>query len=408
MSEEEEKKAPISVAITKLLGRTGGSILDNILMAFVYDYIRGAGITFRTGIAIASDWLKTITADVLDSLIEEESHPNTAMSAAGLTNIFERFLATVAKASMVLSADIAEELYTEMLQEGFSNAIQVSIGGALQSILSTWRGGYPLSYDQTPMPIEKVEDLDTDTIALLLAQAGCNIPTTAFWVKEGFDRYIESELVFLRTQLYEVTQRLNEIMAWRVERSTEISVRQYYESLEILREAASKAINLIDLVCERALSRLQELLNETKTIKAWLDYSNEHPEAPILSEDEALLLAVENRMEAEQIINAVNSIISTIDSKLDEFDIDLSTITSKIDDVVKNEIAHLNKIIQQGVIDVSTLISKIDEALNKVVAYRHARELKTEPITDLTKPIEVSAYQPPIPATYSLTVEVKG
>ncbi|RLE63335.1 MAG: hypothetical protein DRJ38_07860 [Thermoprotei archaeon] len=408
MSEEEEKKAPISVAITKLLGRTGGAILDDIILTFVADYIRGAGITFRTGIAIASDWLKTITADALDSLIEEESHPNTALSAGGLTNIFERFLGTVAKASMVLSADIAEELYTEMLQEGFSNAIQVSIGGALQSILSTWRGGYPLSYDQTPLPIESVEDLDSDTLALLLAQAGCNLPTIAFHIKQGFDRYIDSQLIYLRTQLYEITSRLNEIIAWRIERSSEFSIRQYYEGLEVLREGYSKAINLIDLICERALSRLQELLNEVKTGKAWLDYSLEHPEAPIVTEEEVNLLALENKMEAEEIINAVNSIISKIDDKLSAFDIDISTITSKIDTNILEEVNHLNSIIQQGIIDISTLISKIDEAMDKVVAYRHARELQTEPVTDLTRPVEVEGYQPPTPATYTVTVEVKG
>jgi len=398
----------MSLALSKLLGQIAGQMADNVLMSFMGDLIRGAGIGLRTELAISQDWLKSLTADALDSLIEEESHPNTALSAVALTTIFERFMRTVAQASMILSAEIAEELYTEMLQEGFSNAIQVSVGGALQSILSVWRGGYPLSYDQTSLPVEAVEDLDSDTMALLLAQAGCNIPTTTFYIKQGFDRYIDSQLIYLRTQLYEITQRLNEIVAWRIERSSEFSIRQYYEGLEVLREGYSKAINLIDLICERALSRLQELLNEVKTAKAWLEYSQAHPEAPLVTEDEVTLLAVENKMEAEEIINAVDSIISKIDDKLSAFDVDISTITSKIDANILEEVNHLNAIIQQGIIDISTLVSKIDEALSKVVAYRHATELQTEPVTDLTRPVEISGYQPPTPATYTVTVEVKG
>ena len=398
----------MSLALSKLLGRVAGQTADNVLMSFIGDLIRGAGISLRTELAISQDWLRSLTADALDSLIEEESHPNTALSAAALTTIFERFMRTVAQASMILSAEIAEELYTEMLQEGFSNAIQVSVGGALQSILSVWRGGYPLSYDQTSLPVEAVEDLDSDTMALLMAQAGCNLPTVAFYIKQGFDRYIDSQLIYLRTQLYEITQRLNEIVAWRIERSSEFSIRQYYEGLEVLREGYSKAISLIDLICERALSRLQELLNETKTIKAWLEYSQSHPETPIITEDEANILALENQMEAEEIINAVNSIISKIDDKLSEFDVDISTITSKIDENILEEVNHLNSIIQQGIIDISTLVSKIDEAMSKVVAYRHATELQTEPVTDLTRPVEITSYQPPTPDTYTVTVEVKG
>jgi len=39
---------------------------------------------------------------------------------------------------MVLSAEVAEELFMELIQEGFSNAVQFTIGGAIQNILAFW------------------------------------------------------------------------------------------------------------------------------------------------------------------------------------------------------------------------------------------------------------------------------
>ena len=395
----------MSEVLGTLLGRVGGSILDNFISSFLYDWLRGASITFRTELAISQDWLKTITADALDSLIEEEPHANTAISTAGLTDIFERFMRAVAQASMILSADIAEELYTEMLQEGFSNAIQVSVGGALQSLLSTWRGGYPLSYDEASELFEVVEDLDADTLGLLLAQSGSNIPTSIFRVKQGFDRWVERELIALRTQLFEISNRLNDILAYRVDRGTDIAIRQYNDALQVLREAYSKAVSLIDQVCERALSRLQELKNECETFKMWYEWSLEHPETPIVSEDEITMLATENKLEAEAIVTSVNAILSKIESSLASFDIELDTVLNSIDTCVAHGATHLNKMIQQGIIEISEVVEKINDAVNILLAYRNAVDLQTSKTTSLTTSVGYEGYTPPQPGAFTVTFQ---
>ena len=398
----------MSFTASALLGRLGGSVFDTIMDAFVFDWVRGAGITFRTEMAISQDWLKSLTANALDSLIEEEPHANIGLTSAGLTNIFEAFMRTVAQASMILSADIAEELYTEMLQEGFSNAIQVSIGGALQSLLSTWRGGYPLSYDEASELFEVIEDLDADTLGLLLAQSGSNIPTSIFRVKQGFDRWVERELIALRTQLFEISNRLNDILAYRVDRGTDIAIRQYNDALNVLREAYSKAVSLIDQVCERALSRLQELKNECETFKMWYEWSLEHPETPIVTPEEINMLAVENKLEAEAIVASVNNILGKIDSSLAGFDVSLDTVLSNIDACVGHGATHLNKMIQQGIIEISEVVNKINDAVNILLAYRNAVDLQTSKTTSLTSSVGYEGYVPPAPGMFTVTFIVKG
>jgi hypothetical protein len=374
----------MSDVVSALFAGLGSSALRTLVDAYFFDYIRGSGIVFRTEVARASNTVKSITAEAMDSMIEGDPDPNVALKPSGIVNIMDSFIKTVAQASLFLSTDIAGDLYTRMLQQGFANAMQTTIAGALQSLLAVWRGGYPLSYDQASILIEAIEDIDKDVLGLLLAQSGSNVPTSYFYVKRGFDQYVENQLINLRTQLFEISNKLNDLIAWKVERSTELALRRYSDALNVVVEAYNKAISLIDLVCERALSRLQELKNECETTLAWYNYSLEHPDQPIISEEEANLLGNENYMEADKVYSSVTSILEKIDDKLSTFDYDVSTVISNIDDAVTVEVDHLNKVVQQGLWSVNTLIDTINEALKILVAYRNAVDLRTSPKTNLT------------------------
>jgi len=393
-------------SLSGVLGKVGYNFLDRFMDAYLYDYLRGTAIVVRTELAASQDWIKSITAEALDSFIEEDPHSNVGLSTAGITSIFERFVKAVAYASTILPAEIAEEIYTEMIQEGFSNAIQVSIGGALQSLLSVWRGGFPLNADEISEATEEVDDLDADTLGLLVAQAGSNIPASMFRMKQGFDRFIEKELIALRTQLFEITNRLNDIIAYKVDRGTEIALRQLDEAFNAIREAYDKAISLTDSICERALSRLQELKNECETVKSWLEYSTAHPDTPIITQDEADIIAVENQLEAQAVVNSVDALLGYIDSALSSFDLTLDSVLSNIDACVANEVNHLNNLIQQGVLDVSEVVTKIDNAINIIVAYRNASDLQTSKTTSLEKSLSGVGEIPPMPATYTVTFTV--
>ena len=256
--------------------------------------------------------------------------------------------------------------------------------------------------------MENAEDLDSDMIGLLVAQAGSNIPTSLFRIKQGVDRYVEKELIALRTQLFEITNRLNDIIAYKIERGTEIALRQLDEALNVIREAYAKSISLYDMVLERALSRLQELKNECETVKAWYDYSVAHPDTPIISDTEVAIIATENKLEAEAIVNSINTILTKIDDSISSFDVTLDTLLANIDTCVGNEVTHLNKLIQQGVLDITEIINKINTAIDILVAYRNASDLMTSPSTSVSKSVTPSTVTPTTPEAYTITITVSG
>ena len=378
------------------IGGTGGlatRFLDNLMG----DAIRGGGIIVRTETAIAVDFIKSITADAFDSLIEGEPHVNVGMSAEGMVNVVERFMRTVAYASMILTDEIAEEFYSEMIQEGFSNAVQTSVGGAFQSILNTWRGGYPLNYDEIEEVAQAIEDIDKDIAGLLSSQAGCNIPTTYFRLKRGFDRYIDDRIIALRTQLINLTERINDLVTWLHDRSQSLAQRGFDASVLTIREAYERAVRIIDDACERALSRLHELLAELKTVKAWWEWTLEHPDTPLLSESEKNIIAVENRLEAEATIETLNRILSSVDSSLSGFDIELNTLISKVDAVISKVISVYNKIVDKAnALDLADLVDKLQESLNILLAYRNVIDSNTSLTTPvrmkLMRPYRITAY----------------
>jgi len=126
--------------------------------------------------------------------------------------------------------------------------------------------------------ITTIEDIDTDLASLLIASAGSNLPTTQWRMKVGFDRYIEDKLIALRGQLHEIVTRINDMIIWLHERSYTNALRQFDNALNALNDAYERAIGLTDMICERALARLQELKGELKTVSEWWNYTKEHPE----------------------------------------------------------------------------------------------------------------------------------
>ena len=168
----------------------------------------------------------------------------------------------------------------------------------------------------------------------------------------------------IRDRLYEVSKNL--------------AINELEEALSVIKEAYSKAINLLDEVGERALSRLQELKTECETAKAWLDYSNLYPETPLVTDTEVTYVAVENRLEAEATYNTFSRIKEIIESTLANVDVQVETIVSKIDDIVAKYVDHLNNIVATGKVDFTEEMNKIQSAIQKVIAYRNAKDTSSK------------------------------
>ena len=365
---------PLLVAVGMFLA---AETAEAAVEGFITDTVRASGIVGKTIAARESGLMRNITAEAMDGLVEASSHYNTSMSADGLMDVFERFMVAVAQASLFLSPEIAEEMYTELIQEGFSNAIQMSVGGALQSILNAWRGGYPLNPEDVEELARTLDKVDIDLFALLMAQAGCNVPSTAWRVAKGFDVYVQDKHSDLKAQADLALERLNSILAAPYELADNVLSNEIIETLSLIRECYIKAGNLVEYAGERALSRLNELRAECKTVLEWIEWQEAHPGTEIVSADEAYLVAIENKAEADATKNSYDSIKSKIDSQLAGLDIDVSDVLSEADNLLSKVAEHYNSIISSSVLDMTDEINKITQAFDKLAAYRNAVDTST-------------------------------
>jgi len=370
-----------------LASELGGAFLESLLR----NVTEGGSIVAMSELAINMGWFTNINADVLDACIEVEPDSTTGTSPSGLVELMNRFIRAVARASVFLSPEIAEELYTEMLQEGFSNAIQTGVGGALTTILNVWRGGQPVYPDELDELSSNARHLDTDTYSLLSAMSGLNLPSTAYKMVRGFNMILDNETEALRSQLSSLVDRINDAVMWMHEQGYSIALRSWREAIESIAETYIKTINLVDHVCERALSRLQELRSELETVKLWWEYSKEHPDSPLIYENEVELIAIENQREAEAVMNVVEMILQYMDEALENLSIDLSDVKYNVEEVIYRYITVLNKMVETAKLDLSDVYSKMSNTYTNVVLYRNAVDSGTK----LEKPVEFE-YQPPV------------
>ena len=391
---------PISAALLQI-GEALAVGLGEVVSVFGRELVettaRGAGIWTKAEAWIRSGWAGKSTAVCFDKITSEEPHDNVGISAKGIMRTFEEFIRVVAQASMVLGEEIAEELYTEMLQEGFSNAIQTSLGGSFQSILNYWRGGNPLYPDDIEDVGESLSDLDIDTATLLAGMAGCNLPTTAFRLKRGVDRYVDSQLLLIRDQMRDVAVSQNDAVAWLLDRARIRAIREFDSVLSTVESAYAKAINLYDHVCERALSRIQEIKSELVTLKSWWEYSRQHPEQELIDEFTLNTTLMEDEMELDAIYNTAKSILDTVDNTLNEVDVNISDVRELIDKIHSRYLEHLNSIIEAGELSIGNIAEKYTEVMDKISAARH----KTDTTTSISQPIK-----PEVPEEYELEVVV--
>ena len=359
-------------------GAVGGVVARALYEFLLRDTFEAGGDWFKVQFGISTGMLKHPFAKVYDYIADAEANDNVGMTPDGILQVFMRMLEATTEISAYVGKEIADEMFSETIQEALSNAVQYNLGGAVQSILNIWRGSYPLSYDEIDEVITTIEDIDSDIGALLIAQAGSNLPTTQWRMKVGFDRYIEDKLIALRGQLHEIVTRINDMIIWLHERSYTNALRQFDNSLNALNDAYERAIGLIDMICERALARLQELKGELQTVNEWWSYTKEHPEDALVDPDEVYKVALENKLEAEATYNTVTQLLNSIDSTLSQLSIDLSDVVNKVKNVISKCVQVYDNIIWTGQLDVTDVLSKIDEILQKVSAYRHSVNLQTE------------------------------
>ena len=363
----------MSAGIATILGALiGDSILEALVEGLLKDSARGGSTVAKVETAIDTGYMSNITKNVFSSLTNKEPQHNVGLTDQALYDIIDEVVKATAYASVVLPAEVVEELFMELIQEGFSNAIQMSVGGAFQSILNVWRGGFPLNPDEIEALAENADKLDNNLLGLLMAMGGCNIPTTSFRVARGFDQYVEKEYVMTREQAHRAAEAINRVLALPYEEVDNIIRADLHDFISLIKEAYIKEQNIVERSAERALSRLNELKVELETVRKWIDLQEANPSYDIIDPDTAYMTAIENEAEADATIEAYDMLVSMCEAKADAFDPRADYLMNEINNLLSCLVNHYNNIINKCYIDLSSIKDKLINALKMVQAYRNA------------------------------------
>jgi len=359
----------LSTAATIALGAGayfGARVLSNLFEPIA----EGVAMMARTEAWIRSGLCADTMLIVFDEM--QECYPDmlTGMAPEGLAYLFEQMIRAVVISSMVLTEELAEELFTEMLQEGFSNSIQTSVGGALTTALNYWRGGQPLNADEIEQVYQNIDKFDDNVAVFLAASAGNNVLATQYRAAVGFDRHVEDQISQLRWQLRWHVDRYNDAACWPWERHFYVVGRAYEEGLSAIEAAYRRAMAIYDHVCERALSRIQELISEVETLKSWYEWTQQHPDKPLVDEGTAELTLMEDEMELDAVYNSAMQALETVDTQLESLVFNVKPLLEEVERFMYAYSRWLNRFIEAGKIDFTEQLDKINETFRKLAAIR--------------------------------------
>jgi hypothetical protein len=377
-----------------IAGVVAGSFIGSLAKDLVADLIKDiVGNTPRGAIDYVKveafkDILKQWTAEFYQTLIAKP-HTSAGLDPTGILDMVISGLLTVAKMSMVFSPEIIDELFLEIIQEGFSSAIQFSVGGALQNILSYWRGSYGVQTGQSYSVINAIDHIDDNTLAWLLLSSGEHIITLAFQVLYGLQQKYENDKALQSAQTVAAVDYINRLsFAWNETMRAEAE-RILSRTARIAEEYYDRIVSLADNLLERFISRVNELDAEVASHK--LLYDNN-----AVAEDTLRAVLIENTLLLDSTKQNYDYYISILETELDNAHT-LATAeqladTTAFDNVMTNIAAQYKKLLDA--INYNNYIPRIINVLDKINTirtYDFATAISQPP------PIELEAPPPEAP-----------
>jgi hypothetical protein len=253
-----------------IAGIVAGSFLAGLAKDLVADLIKDAIGNFPRGaidylkVEAFKDILSQWTAEFYQSLLAEP-HQVSGLSPKGLVDIVIAGLLAVAKMSMIFNPEVTEELFLEIIQEGFSNAIQFSIGGAIQNILSFWRGSYGVQSGQSNQIFQVIDNIDDLALTWLLMSSGEHVITLAFQSLLGLSQKYESDKTLQLAQISSTIEYINRVSFAYNETLRAEAERILARSARTAEEYYDRIIALADNLLERFISRVNEIDAETQS-----------------------------------------------------------------------------------------------------------------------------------------------
>lgn len=395
-----------------LLPTIGGMLAENTigaaLQGFVGETINAGASLVKYEIAEVTGISKAWVDEFLDNLTNSpriEAHSLSGVSPAGLSNAMRDAIQATLRFSLILSENTAEELFMELIQEGFSNAIQQTIGGALQTIAATYRGAYPFNPNEVAEIAQIGNLLDRKTLAFALASAGASLPSTIIRVLEGYYQKVQTDLQQMQQQATDLeleafnrTTNFQRIVANFADegllRAISLPVTQAETMSSVLSEQS-----------ERALARLFELAVEITT-------AEEEQTLGLVSQAEVDTIKAQNLAEILALETQYDTLRNEFDAQIVlTDDVDWNTWRTAWMQGVNLLVAQLNIAkIQIGNVDTTTGLQPLLDAYDDILAYRGASTGIAG--NDLDDPFGIGVTEPPEQpptgtADYQMKVVVK-
>ncbi len=328
--------AGISTAIGAIGSGLGASLLGDVVTRAASS---GADLL---KIEVFQDIIKTWFAEYLQIFLAQPD-PQSVIDPSGIVNIFIEALKSVAKMGMIMRQEVVDELFLELLQEGFSNAIQFSVAGALQNIYGFYRGAVPLQPTETAKIFRDVDNIHPNLAKYLTAVSGEAVATLSYRMLEGYKQYLDEEYGAIREQLIAHSRLLNDVVMWYNNVYRAELERMMARGIRMLEELYDRYVSLMYNIVDRALGRLNEVMADgDSSYVLWQNNIITDQEAyDDLSEVELFLDSTKNifdetyNMLKTQLQNDIQTYVfpavkTIIDQRMRELYFILSQITSSV------------------------------------------------------------------------------
>lgn len=290
---------------SRILGGLASSIGSGIISSLLDDPLEGAGEYARIAMADHSGILRNWLTEFFDVLTVDELNkpdPITGYVPDALINQLIKSLYLTAQLGMLIGSDIAEELVLELLQEGYSQAIQFSLGGALQTTMSVYRGGYPFTPDELSALFPLHKYFDDKFLSFFAAESGSNVPTLLGRIMTGYYTTLIEEHTELRTLITDNERRAIDNILRPYEVCLDYLATQINDMFASEIQQLEYAVSVLSEQAERGIARIQELIIELKTAIAHFDLG-------VISETDLLMVTSENLAEADVVLDSFEKLV---------------------------------------------------------------------------------------------------
>jgi len=245
-----------------------------------------------------------------DDLTEAEPNILTGYAPSGLTNIFDFLIRASIYLSMFMGEEMAEEILLELLQEGVSNAIQTSIGGAFQTILNIYRGGQPVYGDDLANIPTYWNNVDDKISVFNIASSGMNFLGTLHYLLQGVHSNTDDMFREVYHTLTSITTRAIEEELWWILTYMELARNNILQRLRDIADITQRYVEIAIEVLEDGIGRCNDMIQEIKTEISRLD-------AGLTTEDNSQLIKDEVEQEFNALKNSIDETYNNLTRHID-------------------------------------------------------------------------------------------